>query len=60
MMNNDFYKLLPKLKFRSDNGIKRDQVCPVCGRKRVNIYLRGSEWKCKKCWDGEDVAKGNA
>lgn len=27
------------------------RTCPVCGRKSVNIYQRGAEWKCKRCWE---------
>lgn len=29
-------------------------TCPACGRKSVNIYQRGAEWKCKRCWDKEN------
>lgn len=39
-------------------GGKKDvlhqQTCPVCGRKLVNTYRRGNEWKCRVCWEEAD------
>lgn len=35
-------------------GVLHDQICPVCGRKAVNTYLRGGAWKCRLCWEKED------
>lgn len=35
--------------------VERGRECPICGRKRVNIYLRDKEWKCKQCWDLEEL-----
>jgi ribosomal protein L37AE/L43A len=30
------------------------ETCPVCGRKLVNIYRRGNDWKCLQCWKAAD------
>ena len=32
------------------------ETCPQCGRRLVNIYRRGEEWKCRKCWEKEGQA----
>ena len=40
-------------KLKPGKPVRHQQTCPVCGRTLVNTYLRGGEWKCKKCWDGE-------
>lgn len=34
-----------------EKPVLHHQTCPVCGRQRVNLYDRGRDWKCKKCWD---------
>lgn len=47
---------LPGLRklLRPSKPIAHQQTCPVCGRTLVNLYKRGEEWRCKKCWDKED------
>lgn len=37
------------------SDMKRGQRCPECGTPRVNIYRAKHIWKCKPCWDKEDV-----
>ena len=27
------------------------QTRPQCGKRLVNIYRRGKEWKCRQCWE---------
>lgn len=27
------------------------ETCPICGRQRVNLYRKGNEWKCRRCWE---------
>lgn len=31
--------------------VQHQKTCPVCGGKLVNLYRRGKEWKCRKCWE---------
>ena len=33
------------------NDIQHQRTCPVCGSKLVNLYRRGEEWRCRKCWE---------
>lgn len=45
-------------KRRSINGmpVRERETCPDCGKKLVNLYFKGGEWKCKKCWEENDHA----
>lgn len=42
---------LRTMRRREENPVRHHEICPCCGRKMVNIYLRDGDWKCKKCWD---------
>lgn len=53
---NFFYNSTFPNKFRrkyKDGTVSHKQTCE-CGKTLVNLYKRGMEWKCKKCWDGGD------
>ena len=39
---------------REENPIRRQETCPCCGKKMINIYRREEEWKCNACWDEID------
>lgn len=34
--------------------VLHQQTCQVCGRKMVNTYRRGNEWKCRVCLEEAD------
>jgi transposase len=40
---------------QEDRPIRRQETCPCCGKKMINIYRREEEWKCKACWDKIDA-----
>lgn len=31
--------------------VKHRELCPICCRANVNIYIEDGTWKCKKCLD---------
>lgn len=34
---------------REEKPVRRQETCPCCGKKMINIYRREEEWKCKAC-----------
>ena len=44
-INQDFFKekVLPSVRHR--------ETCPRCGSTLVNLYWRGNEWRCLRCWE---------
>jgi hypothetical protein len=48
---NGPYTKMSRFKGGSKSNVKHRQTCPVCGKKLVNLYFRGDEWKCFKCFE---------
>lgn len=46
-----YSRFLPRWIFYPAKPVRHQQTCPVCGRKLVNTYFRGGEWKCRRCWE---------
>lgn len=42
------YAPIPTLKKNTKNVIHQT-ICPVCGRKNVNIYWQSHHWQCRVC-----------
>lgn len=42
------YFPIPRLKLREQQVI-RQAVCPVCGKKNVNLYWKRKQWQCRVC-----------
>lgn len=41
--------------FGPTKPVRHQQTCPMCGRKLVNTYFRDGVWKCRRCWEEENV-----
>ena len=54
MMVSGFYDFgmdpLWRKLLRPGKPVRHQQTCPACGRRGVNTYRRGNDWKCLKCW----------
>lgn len=37
--------------------VAHQQTCPTCGRKLVNTYRRGKEYRCRRCWESADAER---
>lgn len=46
---------LRTMRRREEKPVRRQETCPCCGKKMINIYRRDEEWKCKACWDKIDA-----
>ena len=44
------YDFMRRWRFKPGKLVRHQQICPVCGRKMVNTYLRNGVWKCRRCW----------
>ena len=55
---NPYTEIMHLLRRCPQKTVAHQQTCPVCGRTLVNTYRRGTEWKCKKCWEKEDRRPG--
>ena len=57
MNNHDAYSYFtdPIIRslFKPGKPVRHQQTCPVCGKKLVNTYRHGDEWKCFECWKAE-------
>lgn len=42
------YSPIPRLK-QNDKNVIHQAICPVCGKKNVNIYWQDKQWQCRKC-----------
>jgi len=40
--------------FRSPGNVIHRSMCPVCGKRNVNVYRYGREWLCRICRDAAE------
>lgn len=57
VMSDAEVRKLNTMRRREENPVRRQETCPCCGKKMINIYRREDEWKCKVCWDKIDAMK---
>ncbi len=52
-MNSEPYNMGANFRriFKPAKSVAHQQTCPECGRTLVNLYRRGVEWKCRRCWE---------
>ncbi len=53
-LDEEMARLLRRLKKQARATVIHQETCPCCGAKLVNIYRRGTAWKCRKCWEESD------
>lgn len=46
-------------KYRNST-VAHQETCPICGAKLVNLYRRGNEWRCRRCWEKHDADPDHA
>lgn len=53
------YFQLPRLKIQ-DRQVIHQAICPVCGKKNVNLYWQSKQWQCRVCCELEKKMDGGA
>ena len=58
-MDEEYARILRRIRKNSRATVVHQETCPCCGAKRVNLYRRDKEWKCRRCWEKHDKEGDN-